>query len=115
LHLSRTPALSDTNLSFSIGTDANSNVVAGSSVSISPSAITNTSGGVSFQDYDVIFTQPVGPFVAGTTYYFNFECEALNNGKVFLETSGGSAYANGIYYRGGSAQADDLVFELWGQ
>jgi hypothetical protein len=115
-HLSRSATLPNTNLNFSIGTTTNAGALAGSSFSINPASITNTSAGVSFQDFDIVFNTPVGPLAAGTTYYLNLDCEAANLGRVYLESTGvGTAYANGVFYRSGSAQADDLVFELWGQ
>ncbi len=116
LHLSRSATIPNTNFNLSIGTGTNSGALAGSSISISPASITNSTAGVSFQDFKLLFATPVGPFTAGTTYYLNVECEAPNLGRIYLESTGvGTAYTSGIFYRNGAVIADDLVFETWGQ
>src|SRR5665213_3269703 len=69
LRLSRSLTAPNTNLNFSIGTGINSGPIAGSSVSIAPSSITNITSGLSFQTYEIAFGTPVGPLTAGTTYY----------------------------------------------
>jgi len=116
LHLSRSATLPNASLNFSIGARLNSGTLGGSSVTINSSNITNTSAGNSFQTYEIVYTSPVGPFTAGTTYYLNLDCEAANGGKIYVEAAeDGSLYSNGTYYRGGSNQAEDARFEIWGQ
>jgi hypothetical protein len=113
LRVSRDSAAPNANLNFSIGTGINSGTIANTSVAISPTSITNTSGGSTFSAYEIVLPNPVGPFTAGTTYYLNFECEASNGRRFYLETAN-NAYADGRYHEGGSNTGEDLRFEIWG-
>ena len=113
LRLSRKPSTPDRNLDFSIGAGINSGPIAGSSFTITMASITNTSGGSSFQDYVIAYPAPVGPFVAGTTYYLNFE-SGPNGRDVFVEMSGDNVYADGTYYEGGGDRDDDMRFKVYG-
>ena len=115
--LSRTPSALTTNLYFSIGTGINSVPLPGSSVTIDPASITNATSGASFQTYEITFASPVGPLLAGTTYYLNLEYEPASAlSKIFIAVTGdGTAYSRGTYYRDGSSQSADAQFELWGQ
>jgi VCBS repeat-containing protein len=116
LRISRQTTLPNANLIFSIGTGTNSGALPGSTVAINPASITNTSAGNSFQTYEIPFTVPVGPLTAGTTYYLNLDFDPTNGARMYLESAGtDTAYPNGSYFRGGSYQPDDAVFELWGQ
>lgn len=115
LRLSRETVVPNANLDFYIGTGTNAGAVAGSTVFINPASITNASSGASFQTYEIVYAAPVGPFVAGTTYYLNFEFDPTNGRRLFLEGADGSAYANGTYYRAGSDNGQDARFEIWGQ
>ncbi len=114
LHLSRESEAPDADLEVSIGTGRNSGALAGSTVAISPSSITNTSAGSSFQTFEVTFASPVG-LTAGTTYYINLACEGPNGKTVYLELSGGNSYASGTYFEGESDQGKDAWFQVWGQ
>lgn len=73
LRLSRKSSAPNTDLNFFIRTGINSGPVAGSGYAITMASITNTSDTSSFQDYDIVFTAPVGPFTAGTIYYLNLD------------------------------------------
>jgi VCBS repeat-containing protein len=114
-YISRDSTAPNTNLNFSIGADINSGALAGSSVSISPSSITNTSGGSTFHAMEIIYSTPVGPLAAGVTYYLNLENEPPNGARVYVPRSGGSSYSLGTFFRGGSDQGYDTIFEIWGQ
>jgi VCBS repeat-containing protein len=113
LRLSRYSDAPNNSLNFSIGTGINSGSLAGSGFAITMSSITNTSNGSSFQDYEIDYAAPVGPFSAGTTYYLNF-ANAPNGKEVFVETSGNNAYANGAYYEDGSNSGEDMRFQILG-
>lgn len=115
LHLSRETLLPNTNLNISIGTGKNAGSLPGSSVAISPAGLTDTTSGTTFQTYEIVFSSPVGPLTAGTTYYLNLECEAGNGGRIYVESASDSAYANGTYYLNGSSDGEDAWFQLWGQ
>jgi hypothetical protein len=116
VRLSRQTTLPNSNLVFSIGTGINSGALPNSTFVINPASITNTSAGNNFQTYEILFTIPIGPLTAGTTYYMNFEYHPSNGARMYLQSSGtDSAYPNGNYYRGGVLEGDDAVFELWGQ
>ena len=116
LRLSRQPTLPNANLIFTIGTGINTGALPYSTVVINPASISNTSAGNNFQTYEILFTVPIGPLAAGTTYYLNFEYRPTNGARMYLESAGtDSAYPQGQYYRGGNVEGDDAVFELWGQ
>ena len=113
LYLSREATAPNANLNFTIGTGINSGAIAGSSVAINPLSITNTSSGVSFQKYEIVYATPVGPLAAGTTYYLNLECEAGNGRNMYTEyAAGSSTYANGTYYYAGSNTGRDMKFAI---
>jgi VCBS repeat-containing protein len=114
-YISRDGTAPNANLNFSIGTGINSGALAGSSVSISPSSITNTSGGSTFQAMEIIYSTPVGPLAAGVPYYLNLENEPPNGARVYVSRSGGSSYSLGTFFRGGSDQGYDTIFEISGQ
>jgi len=114
--ISRQTTLPNANLIFSIGTGINSGALPNSTFVINPANITNTSAGNNFQTYEILFTVPIGPLTAGTTYYMNFGFSPSNGARMYLQSSGtDSAYTNGSYYRGGNLEGDDALFELWGQ
>lgn len=115
LRLSREAQLPDADPTFSVGTGINSDAVAGSSVTIAPSTITDTSGGNSFQPYEIVYATPVGPLAAGTTYYLNLECEAANGRSIYCESTGDDIYSNGTYYDRNDDNGQDLWFQIWGQ
>lgn len=112
LRLSRKLDAPSDDLNFSIGTGINSGPVAGSGYAITMASITNTSDASSFQDYDIVFTAPVGPFTAGTTYYLNLD-NAPNGRDVHVETSGNNTYANGTYYEEGADKGGDMRFQIY--
>jgi hypothetical protein len=114
LRLSRESSAPDGYLIFSIGTGLNTSAIPGSTVAISPSAVTNVSGGNSFHFYEIIYPSPIGPFTAGTTYYLNFENTASNGRDFMIEASSGNTYSRGTYYRNGVDDGRDLRFEVWG-
>jgi hypothetical protein len=114
LHLSRESQSPNTNFVFSIGTGINSGPIEKSIMIISPTVITNISGGNSFQTYEINYPTPVGPLTAGTTYYLNMECEASNGKSIFSEYSESDAYANGTYYKSGVDDGEDIWFQIWG-
>jgi VCBS repeat-containing protein len=111
LYLSRKSGGSD-NLNFSIGTGVNAGAIAGSSNSISTSSITNTSQGSSFQTYAIVYGTPLGPFIAGTTYYLNLDNQSGQ--KVFVEYPGSNTYTNGTFYFNGNDQNEDMRFQTYG-
>jgi len=113
LKLSRSSTVPNTNLNFNIGTGKNSGTIAGSSVSIAPSSITNSTAGVSFQTYEIAFGTPVGPLTAGTTYYLNLDCEASNGRRIYLPLGQNNGYANGTYYTGGGNAGDSTWFQIF--
>jgi VCBS repeat-containing protein len=114
LHLSRETEAPDANLNFNIGSGINSGTIAGSSVTIAPSSITNTSAGDSFQTYEIVYGTPVGPLTSGTTYYLNLECEGSNGRPIYAEYAGSSTYANGTFYKDGNDDGKDMWFEIYG-
>jgi hypothetical protein len=111
IYVSRETEAPNANLLVSIGTAINGGAVAGSSVSIAPSAITDTSAGTTFQAYTITFGAPVA-LTAGTTYYINLECNASNGKGVYLDYANSSTYANGTYYKHGSDDSKDMRFQL---
>ena len=115
LHLSKESAPPDGTLNISIGTGINSGPLPGSFVAIPPSAVTNASGGNSFQTYEVLYPTPVGPLDNGTTYYLNFETGAPNGRRFWIESTDANAYSRGAYYRDGQNDSKDIWFEIWGQ
>lgn len=112
LRLSRKSDAPNTDLNFSIGRGINSDPIPGSSYAITMASITNTSDASSFQDYDIVFAAPVGPFTAGTTYYLNLD-NAPNGRDVHVQTSGNNTYANGTYYEEGDDQGEDMRFQIF--
>jgi hypothetical protein len=114
LNLSREATAPNTNLNFFIGTGVNAGAIAGSSVTILPSSITNVSSGSSFQPYEIVFDTGVGPLTAGTTYYLNLECESTNGKRIWSDYDDQSSYTNGTYYKGGSHDGKDITFQISG-
>ncbi|MEJ6979706.1 fibronectin type III domain-containing protein [Pedobacter sp. P351] len=114
LHLSRETDLPNADFLVNIGTGRNSGAISGSSVSVSPSAITNTSSGSSFMTYTITFPSAIGPLTAGTTYYINMSCSASNGKAIYVEKSSSNSYANGTYFQGSSDSGKDMWFQLWG-
>lgn len=115
LYLSRDTTAPNTNMNFNIGTELNASALAGSSVNINPLSITNTTGGSSFQAYEILYSTAVGPLTAGTTYYLNLDNEAPNSAKIYLNRSGSAVYPNGTFFRGGGDQSYDIKFDIFGQ
>lgn len=115
LHLSRESEPPDANLVVSIGTSRNSGTIVGSAMTIAPSSITNTSAGSTFGTFEINLPNPVGPLIAGTTYFINVACDGPNGKTVYLELSGGNTYVNGTYFEGVSDQGKDAWFQVWGQ
>ncbi len=113
LRLSRNSDTPNVHLNFSIGTGINSGPIPGSSFTVTRASITNLSEGSSFQDYVISFATPVGPLVAGTPYYLNFNYGS-NGEKLYLESSSSSAYPNGTYYKDGSNENKDIRFQIYG-
>lgn len=111
LHFSRDADAPNANLNVNIGTARNSGPLAGSSISISPSEITDTSSGASFMTYEINYSTPVGPLTAGTTYYINLECGSSNGMAFYVELSSSDTYSNGTYDDGNR----DAWFQIWGQ
>jgi hypothetical protein len=114
LHLSRDSGANAGSLNFSIGTGVNLGPIAGTGASISSTSITNTSGGGSFQIYEIVYDSPIGPFTAGTTYSINLESSDAS-ARYYWEYSSGDAYARGTCYQGGSNTGKDAWFAIWGQ
>ena len=110
LYLSKQPG-GDGNLNFSIGTGVNAGAITGSSNSISASSITNTSQGSSFQTYALVYSAPLGPFTAGTTYYLNLDNQTGK--KIFVEYADSNTYTNGTYYDNGANQNKDMRFQTY--
>lgn len=102
-------------LIFSLGTGNNLGAVAGSTFAITPASITNNTGGISFQSYEIVYPAPIGPFTAGTTYYLNFSTQSTNGEEYWLErSSGSSTYSRGTFYSTGIDLGRDIRFEIWG-
>lgn len=114
LHLSRDQQAPNADFLVNIGTARNSGAIAGSSMSISPSLITNNSAGSSFMTYTITFPSPIGPLTAGTTYYINMSCQASNGKTVYLEMAPNNTYSNGLLYSNSSDTGKDSWFQVWG-
>jgi hypothetical protein len=114
LYLSTETPKPDADLIFEIGTGINTGEIPGSRVAISPSSITNTSDGNTFQSYEIVFRTPIGPLRAGTTYYLNFECDAENNRRFLLRYDNDNNYPGGTYYDEGSDDRNDIAFQVSG-
>ena len=112
LSLESTPP--NVNLNVSIGTGINGGTIYGSSVSVSPAQIGNTSAGSSFMMLQVVFPAPVGPLTAGSTYYLNLECEASNGKTIYVEQASHNAYSEGSYFKSGSDDEKDIWFQVFG-
>ena len=115
VYLSRDATPPATNLVVYLGNGMNSGPVSGSIVAVSPLSITNTSSGGSFQPFEIVYDNPVGPFVAGMTYYLNVECDDNSGAKVIYLERSANNYPNGTYSKGGANQGNDIRFEVWGQ
>ena len=114
LYLSTDATLPNANFNVNIGTGRNSGVITGTSVSISPSAITNNTAGSSFMAYTITYSSAVGPLTAGTTYFINMSCEATNGSAIYAEISPSDVYSGGTCYQGTLKLLKDLRFQLWG-
>jgi len=113
LLLSRESDAPSDDLHFTIGTSRNGGTISGSAFDISPSSVTNSSGGSNFMTYTITYSTPVGPLNANTTYYLNYETGG--NGKAyFLGYNGNSSYGNGTYYKDGSDDSKDSYFKIFG-
>ena len=84
--------------------------IAGSTVNIAPSAVTNTSNGNSWQTLDVTFASPV-TLNKGTTYYLNVTSATAGNKPYFVDVSAANTYSGGTYSGGNR----DMWFQVWGQ
>jgi len=113
LHVSREQKAPNSNLVVSIGTGINAGALNGSTVSIAPSTITNTSAGSTFQAVEVTFASPL-TLEGGKTYFLNFQCEAANGKTFYLEYASSDTYAAGTYYKGGSDDSKDVWFQMFG-
>ena len=114
IYLSQDAEAPDGNLTFNIGTDINTGAISGSTVTITPSDVTDTSAGATFMTFEVTFASPVGPLTAGTTYYLNFENEAPNGKAFYLQYTGSDTYPGGTYFKSGSDDGKDIRFQVWG-
>ncbi len=112
LYVSREVTAPDTNWTVSIGTGINTGALPGGTVSLNPLTITNTSSGTSFQPYEIIFSQPVGPLTAGNKYYLNIGNEAPNTMDLMMAWPDADVYANGTYYQAGVDSSKDIRFVL---
>ncbi len=114
VYLSKDKDAPNTDLEFNVGTAVNNGSISGSIKNIKASEINNTSEGSSFTKYEIAFASPVGPLVAGTTYYLNFENNGSNGNKYYLEYSGGNTYPDGTYYKSGDNDGKDIKFQIIG-
>lgn len=114
LKLSRQSTAPNANLIFGISSAMYGTEVSGSRVSIPAAAITDASAGRSFMTYEIVFASPVGPFVAGRTYYLNFSTAASNGKAYYSSYATYDSYANGIYYSSWYNTRRDSWFQIWG-
>jgi hypothetical protein len=110
IHVSRKAPSPTANLVVYLGTAHGGGAVAGSTVNIAPSAVTNTSNGNSWQTLDVTFASPV-TLTQGTTYYLNVTSATAGNKPYFVDVSAANTYAGGTYSGGNR----DMWFQVWGQ
>jgi len=110
LHVSRKSAPPTANLVVYLGTAHAGGAIASSTVNIAPSAVTNTSGGSSWQTLDVVFSAPV-TLNKGATYYLNVSSATGSNKPYYIDVSATDTYSGGTY----SGGARDLWFQVWGQ
>lgn len=115
IRISRDALPPNGSLIFSVGTGVNSGTLAGSTFAITPGSVTNSTAGTTFQRYEIVLPEPIGPLTAGTTYYLNFVTQSSNGENYWLERSGASTYAPGTFYSAGGDLGRDMRFELWGQ
>jgi large repetitive protein len=112
VYLSRENKNHNGSLNFSVGTGVNSGAIAGSTVAIPQSGITDTTSGASFQTFAISYSSPLGPFTAGTTYYLNLDNQTGK--KAYVEYySNNSSYPNGTFYYNGSDQNEDMRFQIY--
>lgn len=111
LYLSRENKNKSGTFNVNIGTGINAGAIAGSSAAIPQTGITNTSDGNSFETYEIVYSTPIGPFLAGTNYYINLDNETGK--RVEVEYYGNNSYANGTYYDYGGDQGVDIRFQLY--
>jgi endoglucanase len=110
IHVSRKASLPTANLVVYLGSAHGGGAIAGSTVNIAPSAVTNKSGGSSWQTLDVTFASPV-TLTKGTTYYLNVTSATAGNKPYFVDVSAANTYAGGTYSGGNR----DMWFQVWGQ
>ncbi|HEY8995747.1 MAG TPA: glycoside hydrolase family 5 protein, partial [Lacunisphaera sp.] len=110
LHVSRKPSAPNANLVVYLGTAHGGGTIAGTTVNITPSTVTNTSGGSSWQTLDVVFTSPV-TLNKGTTYYLNLNSTTSTNKPYYIDVGASNSYSGGTY----SGGARDMWFQVWGQ
>ena len=113
LHLSRKPITTGINLIVSIGTVMDSGALPGSTVTIPASAITDASSGSTFMTYQIDYGTPVGPLVAGVTYFINLASDGNTSMSFYVETSTSNTYANGSYFDHIGNSNEDAWFQLW--
>jgi hypothetical protein len=114
LQLSREAAAPNADLMLTISASRYGPPLAGTQINITPTQITNTSSGKSFQTYAVVFASPVGPLASGTTYYFNLVTTASNGRSFFTRFSGSNSYPNGAYFKNQTDSLKDAWFQIWG-
>src|SRR5206468_1478719 len=113
VHLSRKPITIGPNLIVSIGAGINLGALPGSTVTIPAAAITDTSSGVTFMTYTIPYGAPVGPLLAGVTYYLNIVSDGNTAMSFYVEISTSNTYPNGTFYDHGGDTGDDAWFQLW--
>lgn len=113
LHLSRKPITVGPNLSVSIGTVMDGGTLPGSTVTIPAAAITDNSSGTTFMTYTITYSTPVGPLIAGVTYYINLASDGNTAMSFYIETSSSSTYPNGNYFDHVGNSSEDAWFQLW--
>jgi endoglucanase len=113
LHVSRKAPSPTANLVVYLGTAHAGGAIAGATVNVAPSAVTNTSNGSSWQTLDVVFTTPV-TLTKGTTYFLNVTSTTANNKPYFVDVGAANTYAGGAY-TGAGGGSRDMWFQVWGQ
>jgi endoglucanase len=113
LHVSRKASAPSANLVVSLGASHGGGAIAGSTVNITPSTVTNTSGGSSWQTLDVVFASPV-TLNKGTTYYVNVSSATTSKKPYYVDVSAADSYSGGTY-TGSGGGGRDMWFQVWGQ
>ena len=99
----------DQDLEFSIGTGVNGSTVFSSDKTIASGSITG-----SLSTVTITYSPAIGPFLASTDYYLNFEVASGNGKAYYLGYNGSDDYGNGTYYKGGSNDSKDMFFKVFG-